>query len=295
MKNNLLLILFTAFLLSAFAQSSARISPDFTAITMDHDTVVLSDVLNNQNKMVALEFFFTESQICQETAPFTNEAYKKFGCNQHDVVFLSVNKGNDSVQCKKYMDSLNIKIPIVTGLEGNGNQIADDYGIFAYPTIILISPDTLIAHDTITITDTIISGTDTTYNYEIEIYPYNVYVQDLWPVTGSDTIVDLFVTFGIREFECGPAAIFDPEANLENAFELYPNPASNQVTISQLKQNELYTYDLIDISGKIILQGNFLSGNETEINLNISSLKRGIYLIRVMSNTSQMSQKLLIE
>ncbi len=163
MKKNILLFFFATLLATSFSQTTERLSPDFTAITLDNDTMILSDILLNQQKYVALEFFFNENIQCMETSPFVTEAYQNLGSNQTDVIFISINVGNDSIQCRNYQDSLSLQVPIVAGTRG-GDEIADAYDIQSYPTFILISPsipDTLIAQDSI-LTDTTINDIDTT-------------------------------------------------------------------------------------------------------------------------------------
>jgi len=122
MKKYLLLSVFAILMMTSFAQTTKKIAPDFTAITMDSDTIVLSDLLSQPDQYVLLEFFFNESQICQETSPAVNDAYHRMGCNQENVFFLSVNVGNDSSQCRKYMDSLSLQNVIASGIEGNKND-----------------------------------------------------------------------------------------------------------------------------------------------------------------------------
>ena len=188
MIKNIPFIFFTSLMMVSLAQTTQRLSPDFTAVTIDEDTMTLSDILLNQQKYVALEFFFNESELCGQTSQIVTEAYQNLGMNQTDVIFISVNVGSDSSACRSYMDSLLLLTPIVAGTDG-GDEISEAYDIQAFPTLILISPslpDTLIAIDSIP-RDTTIGGVDTTV-IDVVPYKYNIVENDIWPINNVNDI-----------------------------------------------------------------------------------------------------------
>ena len=74
-----------------------------------------------------------------------------------------------------------------------------------------------------------------------------------------------------------------------NYLELFPNPANNIININ-LKNNIISNYEILDISGKVLLSDSFL--NETQINS--SDLKNGIYIIRVRNDFKSFSKKITI-
>ena len=67
---------------------------------------------------------------------------------------------------------------------------------------------------------------------------------------------------------------------------VFPNPANQllHVTVS-LEQNSALKYEIIDISGKVILEGIFFSSEEAQIS--ISDLNSGTYFIRLTTSTGQ--------
>ncbi|MES2587908.1 MAG: T9SS type A sorting domain-containing protein [Bacteroidota bacterium] len=69
----------------------------------------------------------------------------------------------------------------------------------------------------------------------------------------------------------------------ENNFSIYPNPAKNEITISDLKQKS--TYFLSNPEGKVVQLG------KTEEKINISNLSCGIYFIEIEGKT----EKIIIE
>ena len=64
-----------------------------------------------------------------------------------------------------------------------------------------------------------------------------------------------------------------------NLFDVYPNPTTNEITISNLSQETIYSIKNLD--GKIILNG------KTNELINVSSLKSGIYFITIGETTTK--------
>jgi uncharacterized repeat protein (TIGR01451 family) len=76
------------------------------------------------------------------------------------------------------------------------------------------------------------------------------------------------------------------------SFSIYPNPAKDLVTIQLANFNDSYTIELIDIQGKLIYKKAI---NSDMSELNISSLKSGLYFVQLKSGSKTMVQKLIIE
>jgi len=289
MIKNLLTILLVTIVTFSFAQTTQRLSPDFTAISIENDTMTLSDILLEQQKYVAIEFFFNESFLCQETSPIVTEAYLNLGLNQTDVVFISVNVGNDSTQCKHYMDSLSLQTPIIAGANG-GSDIAEAYDVQSFPTLILISPslpDTLMAIDSIP-RDTTIGGVDTTV-IDLVPYQYNIVENDIWPITTVDDILSVLTSYN------GITGITNPTEKTFNSFVVFPNPSHGEINLSSDVLSGNFDYQIIDLSGKIVYsQALSLTKNQTKT-LNVSFLKKGIYFVKLQKDTYQFVEKLVIQ
>ena len=78
---------------------------------------------------------------------------------------------------------------------------------------------------------------------------------------------------------------------LSEDFNIYPNPADEQLVIESPKEKKIYYY-LIDITGKILLNGSLFNSVNT---IDISSYKPGIYFIRVRTNEKFVQDKIIIE
>lgn len=73
-----------------------------------------------------------------------------------------------------------------------------------------------------------------------------------------------------------PAAISETEAE---TFKVFPNPATETLTIEGLPEGDNFTYRIFDSMGKLVLSG------ENERNIGVSQLKSGLYLLQVGNST----------
>ncbi len=112
----------------------------------------------------------------------------------------------------------------------------------------------------------------------------------------ADGKVDLVVTgldrqgFGISMvYHNGPLASI--QDNLANDFNVYPNPASDFVTISNTEVSN-FSVQIMDITGKIIKEENI---NTSTAGFDVSNLNKGIYLLKITQNAQSFIQKLIIK
>ncbi|MPM22354.1 hypothetical protein SDC9_68806 [bioreactor metagenome] len=94
------------------------------------------------------------------------------------------------------------------------------------------------------------------------------------PVTYSYDV--LFNYTGIRDY-----------AAAENV-SVFPNPATDQISLG-LRDNELYEYQILDLTGKTVLAGTLQNQNK----IYISSLPQGFYLIQLHSIDKILSGKIM--
>lgn len=83
------------------------------------------------------------------------------------------------------------------------------------------------------------------------------------------------------------------EANAETAISVYPNPASDLVTVTLGKGwNGNVNVEVLDLNGKTVSSYNQATDNV--ITVDVSNLNAGIYLVRVSNNTAQNVSKLIV-
>lgn len=84
-----------------------------------------------------------------------------------------------------------------------------------------------------------------------------------------------------------PVVNISEKDELEDDFNIYPNPTANFINFTTTNKNSKETYhiQLLDIYGKIIVETEFSLSNR----ININKLANGIYLIRFTNNKTQHS------
>ena len=80
--------------------------------------------------------------------------------------------------------------------------------------------------------------------------------------------------------------------NAENPISVYPNPATQIITISAQENLSNAVVLIYDLSGKLVLQKDIHSIHK-QTNLDISSLENGIYMIQVNNNNRVSRFKLM--
>lgn len=142
-------IVLSAFLLSSGVSLKAQVAID-TAIDFslkDINSVNhhLFDYLDN-NKLVVIDFFTTTCGPCQTYASQISQAYEYFGCNEGNVVFLGINWGSNNIEVAEFDSLWGAHYPSISGIQGGGNSVVENYQTLSYPTVIVITPDHLIVN-----------------------------------------------------------------------------------------------------------------------------------------------------
>lgn len=106
-----------------------------------------------------------------------SEAYTLFGCNTADLFVMSVDLGDTDAECIQFDLTYGIEFPTISGIEGGGNAINSTYGIFAYPTYILIAPN------------------------------HSIVEQDMWPISSTQTFINYFESNSLVQSECGVTGV----------------------------------------------------------------------------------------
>jgi len=165
-------------------------------------------------------------------------------------VYLSSNNGNSWVPVNTgFPDSANIKAFAISGT----NIFAGTYGAGIYWssnngnswTAVNTGLTDFYVNALVIIGDTIFAGTDSS----------GVWKRSINNITG-----------------------IDETNNNENNIAVYPNPAKDKLTIKSLQKS---TIEILNIQGQIILQQQIQQG---KIDINISGLAKGVYILRLSSN-----------
>ncbi|MBO7287111.1 MAG: T9SS type A sorting domain-containing protein [Bacteroidales bacterium] len=179
MKKLLSIIIAVMFGFGLNAQTSLTQAPDFTTTDYFGNEINLYEILEG-GQHVLLHFNTRTNEATPEVTPPLVEAYKKLGCNQHDVFFIGVVPNGTTSITKKYVEEYGIEFPMIlntdesNGMEGDAFDITRElYQVWEYPTTLLIAPDKSIA------------------------------LQDISPMKEANDIISALTPFGIKEYECG--------------------------------------------------------------------------------------------
>ncbi|MGB4929757.1 MAG: T9SS type A sorting domain-containing protein, partial [Chitinophagales bacterium] len=92
----------------------------------------------------------------------------------------------------------------------------------------------------------------------------------------------------LQNFTTASCKIGGDESDIAPALIVFPNPATNTITVFSQEDIESGTYTIADLNGKVVLSGN-LSGAD----INIASLQSGMYFISITSNGNTYFEKII--
>lgn len=243
MKKILILIIGMMIGFGLKAQCPLGQAVDFTATDCHGTEVHLFDILDG-GQYVLIDFFFYNCGACNETAPMMVQAYEAFGCNEHDVFFMEISDRDSDATCQTWTTKYGVEYPTISAAAG-GNTITNQYGIPAWPTIILIAPN------------------------------HRIVINDLWPIYTTQDIIDAMEAQGVEQHEC--LASLDESSTTVTS--LFPNPANESLT---LKGESLGTISIFNALGQKI-ETFETSGNEFTIPT--SHFENGVYFIKTKETT----------
>jgi len=77
----------------------------------------------------------------------------------------------------------------------------------------------------------------------------------------------------------------------DSSFLVYPNPANSTVTISSKENTAITAIGITDIHGRIVKTKNFK--NLSDVEINVSDLEKGIYMMTIISKEGNSTQKFI--
>lgn len=273
MKRFLLFFAVVGCALSTQAQvanySVGDIVSDFTITDTDGVTHNLYSY-TAQGKYVLLDFFFDTCPPCQGTTPIFNQLHETYGCNQGDIVMLSVNNGTDSdaevIAFEEEYGGNYAHAPAISA-EGGGGDVELDFDIVAFPTFVLIGTD-----------NSMLEG-------------------DIWPINDISSFEATFPQGMINPLAC-VVSVDDVNVRNNQLSGVFPNPTSGALNLNldltNASEGSIKVINLIGEEVAVLEQGLFDAGRNVR-SFDVSELNAGIYLVTVEAGAFTATKRLIVQ
>lgn len=236
---------FLLFSVSIFAQTTLDTALNFSVKDTYGNNIILYDLLD-EGKIVVVDFFSVAWGTCQAYAPDLQAAYESFGCNQGNVFFLGIDKGNTNAAVLQFDSIYNVHYPSASGNQGNGNIVHWDYNIQATPSVVVINPDKSIA------------------------------VKQIFPPTTENLIDSVSMAGGIQQ-----ACLTLVEESGTNEISLFPNPVHDYLVVTAYQDQTIESFQIYDLTGRKIREPEIIGNTGNKIIVNTAGFTNGFYLIEI--------------
>lgn len=106
----------------------------------------------------------------------------------------------------------------------------------------------------------------------------------------NDSILECFGE--LTDYQITPEIESNINDNKINEVKLYPNPATNSITI-EFENNKTNSIQFYNIAGQLTINKSF-SGSRKQI-IDLSNIPQGIYFIRISNDSGQLTRKIIIQ
>ena len=69
-------------------------------------------------------------------------------------------------------------------------------------------------------------------------------------------------------------------------FNLYPNPTTDLIYITNAGSSEVFNYEVLDMNGRVILKANDAINGTATTEINLSQVEVGVYMVRVFNENA---------
>ncbi|MEQ9468627.1 MAG: DNRLRE domain-containing protein [Ekhidna sp.] len=210
-------------------------------------------------------FLILTPSLVNEDAPTTN--YQVFGVTDNSWTETGITWDNKPNASGTYID-----------------KILGSFGKMEWDITSLVNQEALQSHDTLSL---VLKGEENGSKRNISFHSRETMNSDLIP---RITFIGYSGQSSAREI---PIVSNAGHYN-EQKIEIYPNPTSDKVMIRSL--GKISYYSLIDLNGRILQEGTFEVKDQSVKEIEISSLSKGLYVLRITFDTGdELIEKFLIE
>lgn len=260
MKKLTLLIILLFTLKISLGQTQLDTALNFSVKDIHGNTIELFEILD-EDKIVVINFFSTTCGFCILYTPDFQASYEDFGENEGNVHFMKIAWGDDNAGVAYFDSTYNVSTPSVSGSEGGGNQVYNDYMVQATPTVIVIAPDREILE------------------------------QQVWEPTRENINAAVIAAGGSM------VGIDDVSAGKETHLHIFPNPSRGLISISfDLKDDAGSAIEVYDLKGNRVFNtpAKPFPAGQHRMEVDLTGLSKGTYVIRQLLNGKPAQSKRLI-
>jgi hypothetical protein len=119
---------------------------------------------------------------------------------------------------------------------------------------------------------------------------------DIWKVIPTGFGGSANGNFAFTKEKISTASL-DKEGTLESQLVVYPNPASENVSIlfDGVPKGDV-TVQIMGLNGQVVYQSQHVSNGTLEVkNITINSFKSGVYIVNIATSNQQFIQKLILK
>lgn len=190
-------------------------------------------------------------------------AYETFGCNDGNVFFIGIDKGNTNANIIYYDSVYGVHYPGISGQQGGGNEVHLLYEVQATPSIIVITPDHLIA------------------------------VKQIWPPSENNVVDSVLAAGGIFQ-QCTTTL---SEVIDEEIVSVSPNPVSDFTTINfNLKEGKQIEIEIFNVYGLEVWKSEpvYYPSGKAFIKADLAKESAGCYFVQVIADHQVLVTKKLV-
>ena len=190
-------------------------------------------------------------------------AYEQFGCNDGNVFFIGIDKGNTNEDVIYFDSTYGVHYPGISGQDGGGNEVHLLYEIQATPSIVVIQPNRVIS------------------------------VKQIWP-PNTTNIVDSVLNVGGILQSCLTNIKVSPA---EEILTIGPNPVKDYAYLHlNLKETKEIAIHVFNLTGEKIMefQPIHYPAGKYFVKADFTNEPEGFYFVQVVEKSKVISTNKLI-
>lgn len=215
-----------------------------------------------------------------------------------------VNNAISTNEAKQWLQSGFSPFAAISSANLNGIEVTEEYHLITLVSMIAPSPDWLISVNSLDLrndtntgwkTDFSIdvfaydSGTDDGVNYDstdvISSPPLGIFLINGLPFNGNK-IGTLTVTL--------ESVLGVTENSIFEGVNVFSNPTEGKITISNIRNIDLMSVEVYNVLGRLIKSEMNFMKNQQNLDINLSNINKGLYVLKLATNKGQILTKKVI-